>query len=97
MFGSRPPDLDLRVRIQWALDLILRVGFRSDGRGEKGRVRRRRWVTGALLCGGASPGLAFPAFLGSFWATGWCKGTRVACVTHWGVKPGLGWSRAWSS
>ena len=32
MFGSGPPDLDLRVRIRWALDLILHVGFISDGR-----------------------------------------------------------------
>ena len=34
--------------------------------------------------------MAFPAFLGSFWAAGWCKGTRAACVTHWRVKPGSG-------
>jgi len=46
-----------------------------------------REVQGSLRwknCGGASPGLAFLAFLGSFWAAGWCKGTRVAYVTHWG-------------
>ena len=40
MIGSGPPDLDLRVRIRWVLDLILHVGFRSDGRGDS-------WATAA--------------------------------------------------